>query len=85
MSNNYFPSNKDGHNIDVNLNLSDYAAKGDLKNLNVDTSSFALKTNLTGLKTKADNLKTGKDTFSTATTKIVSVLFLMILVFLLLL
>ena len=44
MSSQYFPSHKDGTSIDVNLNLSGYATKDDLKNLNVDTSSSALKT-----------------------------------------
>ena len=43
MSNQYFPLHKDGHSIDINLNLSGYARKDDLKNLNADTSSFALK------------------------------------------
>ena len=46
MSIQYFPSHKDGRSIDINLSLSGYATKEDLKNLNVDTSSFAFKTNL---------------------------------------
>ena len=37
--------------------LSNYATKTDLKNVtHVDTSSFALKTNLAGLKTEVDQL-----------------------------
>ena len=57
MSSQYFSFHKDGHSIDLNLNLSGYATKDDLKNLNADTSSFALKNNLTGLKTKLDNIE----------------------------
>ena len=55
MSNKYFPSLEDGNNFNVNLNLSAYATKDDLKDLtNVDTSSFALKLNLGHLKDKVD-------------------------------
>ena len=37
--------------------MSNYATKTDIKNiLHVDTSSFALKSNLPSLKTKADKL-----------------------------
>ena len=37
--------------------MSNYATKTDLKNAtHVDTSSFALKTNLANLKTEADKL-----------------------------
>ena len=42
--------------IKVELSLSDYATKGDLKDLNVDTSDFALKTNLASLKAEIDKL-----------------------------
>ena len=36
-----------GRNINVKVNLSDYATKTNLKNVtHADTSSFALKTNL---------------------------------------
>ena len=39
-------------NINVKVDLSNYATKTDLKNVTqVDTSSFALKTNLANLKT----------------------------------
>ena len=44
----YFPKpfRKFGGTIDVKVNLSNYAAKTDLKNVtHVDTSNFALKTN----------------------------------------
>ena len=46
-----------GGNINVNIDLSNYAIKTDLKNVtHVDTSSFALKTNLANLKTAVDTL-----------------------------
>ena len=46
-----------GRNINVKVDLSNYATKTDLKNVtHVDTSSFALKTNLASLKTKVDKL-----------------------------
>ena len=54
----YFPkpqSNKE--NIKVKIHLSNYATKEDIKNItHVDTSSFALKTNLSNLKTEGDKL-----------------------------
>ena len=44
-------------NVKVELSLSNYATKEDLKNItHVDTSSFALKTNLLSLKTEVDKL-----------------------------
>ena len=47
-------------NIKVKVYLSIYAAK-DIKNIShVDTSSFALKTNLASLKTEVDKLNNGK-------------------------
>ena len=43
-------------NINVKVDLSNYATKTDLKNvMHVDTSSFALKTNLASLKLKLTN------------------------------
>ena len=46
-----------GQDINVKLDLSNYATKADIKNtLHVDTSSFALKTNLVNLKTEVDKL-----------------------------
>ena len=56
----YFPKpfNSDfGDSIKVKIDLSIYATKTDIKNiLHVDTSSFALKTNLANLKTEVDKL-----------------------------
>ena len=44
-------------NVNVKVGLSNYATKTDLKNVtHVDTSSFALKTNLASLKTEIDKL-----------------------------
>ena len=59
----YFPKPFEsfGGNINVMVDLSNYAAKTDLKNVtHVDTSSFALKTNLAGWKTEVDKLDTDK-------------------------
>ena len=50
-----------GGNINVKLVLSNYATKSDLKNVtHVDTSNFALKTNLASLKTEVDKLDIDK-------------------------
>ena len=50
-----------GDSINVKLNLSNYATKEDIKDIShVDTSSFALKTNLANLKTEIDKLDIGK-------------------------
>ena len=47
--------------INVKVDLSNYATKTDLKNLShVDVSSFALKSNLASLKTEVDKLDTDK-------------------------
>ena len=59
----YFPKpfRNVGENINVKVDLSNYATKTDLKNVtHVDTSSFALKTNLASLKTEVDKLDIGK-------------------------
>ena len=59
----YFPKpfRSFGGNINVKVDLSNYATKADIKNIShVDTSSFALKTNLASLKTKFDQLYIGK-------------------------
>ena len=46
-----------GGDINVKVDLSNYATKIDIKNiLHIDTSSFALKSNLASLKTEVDNL-----------------------------
>ena len=48
-------------NINVKVDLSNYATKTDIKNiLHVDTSSFARKTNLASLKTEVDKLDIDK-------------------------
>ena len=55
----YFPKpfRSFGENINVKVDLSNYATKADLKNVtHVDTSSFALKTNLASLKPEVDEL-----------------------------
>ena len=59
----YFPKpfKSFGGNINVKVDLSNYATKTDLKNVtHVDTSSFELKTNLAILKTEVDKLNIGK-------------------------
>ena len=59
----YFPKpfKNFGGNINVKVDLSNYATKADLKNVTqVDTSSFALKTNLANLKTEVDKLDIDK-------------------------
>ena len=46
-----------GKNVNVKVDLSNYATKADIKNIShVDASSFALKTNLANLKTEIDKL-----------------------------
>ena len=50
-----------GGDVNVKVDLSNYATKADIKNIShVDTSSFALKTNLGSLKTKVDKLNIDK-------------------------
>ena len=59
----YFPKpfRSFGGNINVKVDLSNYGTKTDLTNIpHVDTSSFALKTNLAGLKTEIDKLDIDK-------------------------
>ena len=58
----YFPPYKSsGRNIKVELHLSNYATKTDLKNVtNLDVSSFTSKTNLASLKTEIDQLDIDK-------------------------
>ena len=58
----YFPLYKSsGSNIKVELDLSSYATKTDLKNVtHVDVSSFESKTNLASLKNEADKLDIDK-------------------------
>ena len=50
-----------GGNINVKADLFNYATKTDLKNVtHIDTSSFALKTNLASVKTEVDKLDIDK-------------------------
>ena len=59
----YFPKPYEpfGGDINVKVDLSNYATKTDLKNIShVDASSFALKSNLASLKTKVDRLDIDK-------------------------
>ena len=59
----YFPKpfKSFGRNINVKVDLSNYATKTDLKNVtHVDTSSFALKANLASLKTGVVKLSIDK-------------------------
>ena len=50
-----------GRNINVKVDLSNYATKTDLRNVtHVDTSGFALKTNLANLKAEVDKLDVDK-------------------------
>ena len=59
----YFPKRYEsfGGDINVKVDLSNYATKADIKNIShVDTSSFALKTNLANLKTEVDKLDIDK-------------------------
>ena len=57
--NQYFPKpfRSFGGSINVKVDLSNYVTKTDLESVtHVDTSSFALKTNLANLKTEVDEL-----------------------------
>ena len=61
MSQYFPPYNNSGENIKVELDLSNYATKKDIKEItHVDTSSFALKTNLAALKIEVDKIDTDK-------------------------
>ena len=59
----YFPKPYEpfGGDINVEVDLSNYATKTDIKNISrVDTSRFALKTNLANLKTEVEKLDSDK-------------------------
>ena len=59
----YFPKPYDPSRGDINVkvDLSNYATKSDIKNIShIDTSSFALKTNLANLKSEVDKLDIDK-------------------------
>ena len=60
--NEYFPKpSSHEENIKVKIHLTNYATKEDIKNTtHVDTSNFALKTNLANLKTEVDKLDIDK-------------------------
>ena len=50
-----------GRDINFKVDLSNYAAKADIKNIShIDTSSFALKSNFASLKTEVDKLHIDK-------------------------
>ena len=67
MSNKYFPPYRSTSNdIRVELDLSNYATKDDVKNItHVDVSSYATKTNLAALKSKVE-LKNKVDAIDTS-------------------
>ena len=58
----YFPKpSSDKENIKVKIDLINYATKEDIGNIaHVNTSNFALNTNLANLKTEADKLDIDK-------------------------
>ena len=61
MSKYYPPYKSSSNNIKVELDLTNYATKTDLKNItHVDASSFASKTNLAALKTEVDKIDVDK-------------------------
>ena len=62
MSSKYFPPYESAsNNIKVQLDLANYATKGDVKNItHVDVSSYATKTNLAALKSEVDKIDPDK-------------------------
>ena len=59
----YFPKSYKpfGGDINVRVDFSNYATKTNIKNISrIETSSFALKSNLASLKTEVDKLDTDK-------------------------
>ena len=58
----YFPKpSSHEENIKVKIDLTNYATKKDINDItHVDTSNFALKTNLSSLKTEVDKLDIDK-------------------------
>ena len=61
MSTYYPPYKSSSNNIKVELDLTNYATKTDLKNItHTDVSSFASKTNLSVLKTEVDKIDIDK-------------------------
>ena len=61
MSQYFPPYNNSSKNIKVELDLSNYSTKDDVKNItHVDVSSYATKTNLAALKAEVDKIDTDK-------------------------
>ena len=61
MTTYYPPYKSSSNNVKVELDLTNYATKTDLKNIaHVDVSSFASKTNLAALKTEIDEIDADK-------------------------
>ena len=61
MTTYYPPYKRSSNNVKVELDLTNYATKTDLKNItHVDVSSFASKTNLTVLKIEVDKIDADK-------------------------
>ena len=57
----YFPKPYEPFSGDINIDLSIYATKANIKNIShVDSSSFAPKSNLASLKTEVDKLDIDK-------------------------
>ena len=57
MTTYYPPYKNSSNNVKVELDLTSYATKTDLKNItHVDVSSYASKTNLAALKTEIDKI-----------------------------
>ena len=59
----YFPKPYEpfGENVKVKVDLSNYATKTDIENISdIDTSSFALKSNLASIKIEVDKLDIDK-------------------------
>ena len=57
----YFPKPYQPLGADINVDLSNYATKTDIKNIShIDTSSFALKPILASLKIEVDKLDVDK-------------------------
>ena len=61
MNGQYFPPYGSSSNIKVQLDLTNYATKDDVKNItHIDVSGYATKTNLAALKTEVDKIDTDK-------------------------
>ena len=61
MTTYYPPYKSSNNNVKIELDLTNYATKTDLKNItHVDVSSFTSKTNLAALKTEVDKIDADK-------------------------